>query len=671
MLAASALVRVAAPAMTPSSALQRQRSLGRTLNCPAPALWVQLIGGGLRPTRRVGERRAAQPPTAQRREGGVSASRAVSAELHDVRTPFLEPLARSFILGAGVGGLLEAGHLAMQASRVFNGSFPGLSAFHPLLVQDHVAGLAAWVCLYALEAAAVMSVLKRFNFDAIAASKDLSGLETLPKRMLPGWAAGATGRPASPGPSPAAPTATAPPLPTPAPLRQPTRAPGANSAVPAPNITGRGKLAERPPTGTDRDGAPSFLAKRSKELRDRESYLKNMWYAAALSSNLGDEPLKTQLCGRDMVLFRDAEGKPRCIDNTCPHRKAGKGVCGGSTWAWGGLRAAPSALLARLGLPSRLPLPAYALTFARRGAPLSEGWVEHGKDGHSCVVCPYHAWALDGEGVLRDVPAAEHKGEWAQRPLVDSWPVEEKGGFVWVFYGSKSLPAEERPPIPYVPELDDPSWRAVYEEIEFDCGHFGVFENAIDMAHIHYLHGDSFGNSGKPVIKDMQASVDPFCVTATFTIHNKPVNAFWALFKVPEVHVTAKAFLPSTSLVTFELGAGLNFTTFVNTVPISATKSINRFALVRKLSSDPTGLFLSPLWDGAARRAMLKIQNEDKAMVEQLRYDQLPAESNVRADLPQIMFRKLRQQYVDLGYALPTEKEVAPFASSPAREHRC
>lgn len=43
-------------------------------------------------------------------------------------------------------------------------------------------------------------------------------------------------------------------------------------------------------------------------------------------------------------------------------------------------------------------------------------------------------------------------------------------------------------------------------------------------------------------------------------------------------------------------------------------------------------------------RAMLKIQNEDKAMVEQLRYDQLPTESNVRADLPQIMFRKLRQQ---------------------------
>lgn len=116
---------------------------------------------------------------------------------------------------------------------------------------------------------------------------------------------------------------------------------------------------------------------------------------------------------------------------------------------------------------------------------------------------------------------------------------------------------------------------------------------------------------------------------------------------MPEVHVTAKAFLPSTSLVTFELGNGLNFTTFVSTCPISggwvwwdagvmlgswvvrtcyaqgwgpladhysavlfapwcpagaANKTVNRFALVRKLSSDKTGIFNSRLWDGMARR---------------------------------------------------------------------
>ena len=34
----------------------------------------------------------------------------------------------------------------------------------------------------------------------------------------------------------------------------------------------------------------------------------------------------------------------------------------------------------------------------------------------------------------------------------------------------------------------------MYGEIEFECNHWSVFENAIDMAHIHYLHNDTFGN---------------------------------------------------------------------------------------------------------------------------------------------------------------------------------
>lgn len=40
--------------------------------------------------------------------------------------------------------------------------------------------------------------------------------------------------------------------------------------------------------------------------------------------------------------------------------------------------------------------------------------------------------------------------------------VQEQGGFVWLFYGSLKMPAAERPPIPCIPELSDPTWRAVY-----------------------------------------------------------------------------------------------------------------------------------------------------------------------------------------------------------------
>lgn len=54
-----------------------------------------------------------------------------------------------------------------------------------------------------------------------------------------------------------------------------------------------------------------------------------------------------------------------------------------------------------------------------------QGWVAE-VEGHDCVVCPYHGWAFDGEGVLQDVPAAENQKEWPRKQLVQSYPVKEK-----------------------------------------------------------------------------------------------------------------------------------------------------------------------------------------------------------------------------------------------------
>lgn len=53
--------------------------------------------------------------------------------------------------------------------------------------------------------------------------------------------------------------------------------------------------------------------------------------------------------------------------------------------------------------------------------------------------------------------------------------------------------------LPWVPASPDRpvASRQVYGEIEFECNHWSVFENAIDMAHIHYLHNDTFGNQAR------------------------------------------------------------------------------------------------------------------------------------------------------------------------------
>lgn len=50
---------------------------------------------------------------------------------------------------------------------------------------------------------------------------------------------------------------------------------------------------------------------------------------------------------------------------------------------------------------------------ARHRAPSSSAQVCPGSSprfGPALQVCPYHAWALDGDGVLRDVPVRHIKG---------------------------------------------------------------------------------------------------------------------------------------------------------------------------------------------------------------------------------------------------------------------
>lgn len=592
---------------------------------------------------------------------------------------------RAFLLGVGSAGILETVH-------TLNAAFSNAEHFAPLFYADHVTAIIGWVAFYIVDVIAISHVLSKYNNDAVAAGVALQKLVTIPQRMLPlrltvfkhlmdlsnklqtqqtGQNATALAEPVSAFKPDDSPTVA-----PPTSLPKPKTTSGKQNIIPG-TLSGP-RLGDRRAKQGLKPGEldPSFIetfSRRRQELLDRRAYLHGFWYAAAISETVkaDGKPVGVDILDQRIVLFRNSTtGAVHALDDVCPHR----------------------------------------------GAPFSDGWVEE-REGHQCVVCPYHGWAVGSEGKIHHVPAAEHAGEWPQRQVVPVYDVEERGGFIWLWYGSQDLPRDARPPIPCVPELEDPEWKAVYGEIEFDCSHASVFENALDMvrpfpsfallafyfpdlnpfpfcfsncayipllidyidnssiflfsnkyisinieinynfllqAHIHYLHDDSFGNQEKPEIRNMACTAsDALSVTATFELCNKPASVLWEWTKVPEVSVTAKAFLPSTSMISFTLGNGLSFITFVNTVPVSENKSVNRFALVRNLAWDRTGTFNANVWDAWARKAMMKILGEDKVMVEKLRPELLVKEYSVRADLPQIEFRKLRQQWVDLGYVRP------------------
>ena len=118
-----------------------------------------------------------------------------------------------------------------------------------------------------------------------------------------------------------------------------------------------------------------------------------------------------------------------------------------------------------------------------RGGSLAGGWVNEKKD---CVVCPYHGWEYDGTGKCKKIPSEGDDFEVPPRFRVDSYPVEERYGMIWVFMGD--LPEEERFPIPELPEYDNEEWRGLKTEYTWKAEASRVVENGIDIAHASFVH---------------------------------------------------------------------------------------------------------------------------------------------------------------------------------------
>lgn len=165
----------------------------------------------------------------------------------------------------------------------------------------------------------------------------------------------------------------------------------------------------------------------------------NLWYVAEWSDRVGREPVKCRLLGNNFVLFRDRLGKAHCLSDICLHR----------------------------------------------GGSLSGGWVKE-----DCVVCPYHGWRYNDAGAVTFVPSEGEKLKIPERARIDSYPVRERYGMIWVFLGD--LPEPERFPIPPCAEFGDTQWRMLRSEFTWRANAARIVENGTDIAHASFVH-PSFG----------------------------------------------------------------------------------------------------------------------------------------------------------------------------------
>lgn len=117
---------------------------------------------------------------------------------------------------------------------------------------------------------------------------------------------------------------------------------------------------------------------------------KSIWWPLALSEEVnGKKPLGAHIGAQPVVLWRDAQGIVRALEDRCPHRRA------------------PLSL----------------------GCVRDNGWIQ----------CGYHGWSYEGgSGRLQEIPNL--KGEQRYPPLYRAQPfaVSESGGFVRVCLDDKA-----------------------------------------------------------------------------------------------------------------------------------------------------------------------------------------------------------------------------------------
>lgn len=123
----------------------------------------------------------------------------------------------------------------------------------------------------------------------------------------------------------------------------------------------------------------------------------NAWWKVALSEEVSaKKPLNVDIGDQPVVLWRDAEGVARALEDRCPHRRA------------------PLSL----------------------GCVRDNGWIQ----------CGYHGWSYDGEtGRLKEIP--NMKGDQRFPPVYKATPfaVFESGGFVMINLDAKAAPPAGSP----------------------------------------------------------------------------------------------------------------------------------------------------------------------------------------------------------------------------------
>ena len=230
------------------------------------------------------------------------------------------------------------------------------------------------------------------------------------------------------------------------------------------------------------------------------------------------------------------------------------------------------------------------------GAHLGHG----GRVEGDVIVCPFHGWRFNGEGVCVDVPYARTiPRRAANGPCLYSYPVEERNRMIWVWHHPRRVPPLFQ--LDDVPELTDPDWSepARFEwEVNTPIQEAG--ENAVDVAHFVTVHGALEMPDAKISLAGYRRDTE-----LTFPAPAIDDQGNVDLTRMETMHLVTRSCGPGMSTQAFELGAK---TVMLGTVtPITPTRMKLCFNFTKRL--DMPARF-NPLVDGLIAEVVRQVEQD-------------------------------------------------------------
>ncbi|MBI3457275.1 MAG: aromatic ring-hydroxylating dioxygenase subunit alpha [Candidatus Rokubacteria bacterium] len=166
-------------------------------------------------------------------------------------------------------------------------------------------------------------------------------------------------------------------------------------------------------------------------------YLRDCWYVAAWSKEIGRHLIERWVLEEPLALYRTEAGQAVALGNRCVHRRY----------------------------------------------PLSRG-----KLIGDTVECGYHGFTYDRTGTCIRIPSQDHIPSKAR---VKCYPIAERWGWAWVWMGEPELADEAS--IPDHHWLADPHWAAVGGTLHLKARYELLNENLLDLSHLTFLHPGTIG----------------------------------------------------------------------------------------------------------------------------------------------------------------------------------